>query len=87
MSQLMCEDDSLGDDAKTYFVVGKVIKFPNGTHKTPLPIIYANNGEKVNGQIEVDDAIGGIVRTRLIEIYGGKIGKEDKSNDLNPNTP
>lgn len=81
LAQLMCDDDSLGDNFRTYYVVGNKIKFPKGTHSTKLPIIYANNGERVDNNIEIDDAIGGIVRRMLIEIYGGKIGKEDTSNN------
>lgn len=80
-TKLLCDDDSMADDAKPFYPQGKKIKFPKGVHKTPLEIIYANQGEEIDGQIEVDDAIGGIVRTRLIEIYGGKIGEEDAKND------
>ena len=87
MTQLMCDDDSLGENVRTFFVMGKKVKFPSGTHKDKLTIIYANNGENVDGGIEVDDAIAGIVRTRLNDIYGGnKTGQEDKSNDNNSNT-
>lgn len=82
-SQLMADDDSLGDNARTYYVLGNKIKFPNGAHKKSLPIIYANMGENVDGRIEVDDAIGSLVRTKLIEIYGGKIAKEDKTENSN----
>lgn len=81
----LCDDDSLPDTAKTFYPLGKKIKFPRGTHKTPLKIVYANNGQEIDGMIEVDDAIGGIVRIRLIEIYGGKIGPEDPSNDSQSN--
>lgn len=82
VAQLMCDDDSLADDARTYIVVGNKIKFPLGVHKNPLPVIYANRGENL---IEIDDAIAGIVRVRLIEIYGNKTGKEDVTNDSNSN--
>lgn len=85
-SKMYCDDDSLSDDSKPYFPQGLKIKFPKGVHKSPLEITYANNGEEIDGRIEVDDAVGGIVRVRLIEIYGGKIGQEDKSNDSNSST-
>lgn len=85
MTQLMCDDDSLGDDVKTYYVMGRKIKFPQGTHKDKILITYANNGQNVDGGIEVDDAIGAVIRTRLIEIYTGKTGQEDKTNDNNSN--
>ncbi len=80
-TQLLKDDDSLPQDYKTYLIVGKKIKFPLGTHKTPISIIVANSGKEIDGEVEVDDAIGAIVRTRLIEIYGGKIGLQDKTNN------
>lgn len=83
--KLLCDDDSLPEDAKTFYPAGKKIKFPRGVHASPLKITYANNGEDIDDFIEVDDAIGGIVRTRLVEIYGGKVGAEDKKNDSNSN--
>lgn len=82
---LLCDDDSLDDAALTYYVVGNTISFPLGVHTTPLPIIYATSGEDINGNISIDDAIAGIIRTRLIEIYGGKIGQEDVTDNTNSN--
>lgn len=84
-TQLMCDDDSLGDNDRTYYVVGKKIVFPRGTHKSTIAIIYANSGEEIDGRIEVDDMIAGVVRRTLIEIFGGKIGVEDKVNESNSN--
>lgn len=84
-TQLLKEDDSLPDDYKTYLIVGKKIKFPLGTHKTPISIIVANSGKEVDDSIEVDDAIAGIIRRSLIEIYGGRVGVENKTNDTNGN--
>lgn len=84
MSQLLCDDDAAPDDTRTYIPIGKQLKFPQGTHTTPLTIIYANQGEGLDADtIEVDDAIGAIVRVRLIEIYAGKTGKEDTTNNSN----
>lgn len=83
LTQLLCDDDCLGDDVRTYYQVGQKLKFPQGTHKSPLTIIYANSGENIDGNIEVDEAIGAIVRTRLIEIYAGKTGAEDETNNQN----
>lgn len=85
LAQALCDDDSLPEGDKLYYLIGRQIHFPNGVHKTPLPIIYANNGELIDGRIEVDDAVAGVIRTRLIEIYGGKVGQEDKTNNSNPN--
>lgn len=84
-NKILCEDDSLPDDYRTYYPIGKKIKFPKGVHKTPLEIIYANNGQDVDENIEVDDAIGGVVRRSLIDIYAGKVGREDDQNDSNSN--
>lgn len=84
MSQLMCDDDSAGELTKTYLPLGNKIKFPKGAHKDKVTIIYANMGEKINRRIEVDDAIAKMVRDYLITIYGGKVGKEDVTNNSNP---
>jgi hypothetical protein len=84
MTQLMCGDDSLGE-ARRYIPVSKKILFPDGVHKSPLTIIYANMGETTDMSIEVDDALGAIVREKLVELYLGKIGQENKTNDTNPN--
>lgn len=80
---LLCDDDSLPDTARTYYVVGNKIKFPQGTHSNKLPIIYASSGEDIDDNISIDDAIAGIIRTRLIEIYAGKTGREDVTDNTN----
>ena len=81
LSQLLCDDDSLDDAAKTYYVLGKKIKFPKGTHSKNLVLTYANMGEKIGEKIEVDDAIAALIRTRLLEIYLGKIAPQDTTNN------
>lgn len=81
-SQIMCDtDNGLGDDVKTFLVVGKKILFPKGAHSDKLTIIYANNGIENDGLYEVDDVVGALIQQQLIQIYTGKIGKEDKNND------
>lgn len=85
LNQLLCGDDSLPDTDKTYYVVGKKIKFPNGTHKTPLQITFANMGESSPNTIEVDEAIGAMIRERLNNLYIGRIQLADVSNNNNPN--
>lgn len=84
-TKLLCDDDSLSDDAKTYYPQGKKIIFPNGVHETPLSILYATSGEDIDDNIEIDDAIAALVGERLIQIYGGKTGIADKQNDSNSN--
>ncbi len=84
LSQVLCDEDSLPDGDKTYYVVGKKIKFPKGVDQDKLPITYANSGENIDGYIEVEDSLGGIVRRTLVEIYGGKVGSDDDTNNSNP---
>lgn len=85
-TQLLCGDDSLPELSKTFYILGKKIRFPEGTHAKKLRIIYTNDGTDLNDDQEIDDAIGALVRVRLIEIYGGKVGKEDESNNSNSNS-
>lgn len=86
LSQILCDDDSLSDSYVPYYAVGKKIKFTKKVHKSPLKIIYANSGESIDGNIEVDDAVGGMVRRSLVELYGGRVGKEDKTNNTSSDT-
>lgn len=84
--RLLCDDNNLGSDTRRYVVIGNKIKFIDGAHKAKLPIVYANSGEDIEEEMPIDDAMGGMLRRGLIEIYGGGIGLEDKVNDSNPNT-
>lgn len=86
MAQLSCGDDSLPDEARTFLPLGQEIIFPQGVHENPITIVYTNMGENVDGDIEIDDAIAAIVRTRLNEIYLGKIPKEDVTNNSSSDT-
>lgn len=84
-TQLLKEDDSLPDDYKTYLILGSKLVFPKGTHSDKLTIIYANNGSMVDENIEVDDAIAGLVRDKLNDTYLGKVAPTDKTNNTNSN--
>lgn len=84
MAQVLCDDDSLAAGDRLYYPSGKKIKFPKGVHKTPLPIIYANSGENIDGNIEVEDSLASVVRRSLIDLYGGKVDKKDVTNNSNP---
>lgn len=86
LAQLMCDDDSLSDNDRPYILVGNKIKFPKGAHKSPLPIIFANTGENVPGNIEIDGALGSIIQDKLLVKYLGKIGVEDVTNNSNSNS-
>lgn len=85
LSALLCEDDSLDDAARTYYPLGKKIVFPKGAHTSPLKIIYANIGQNIDGKLEVDEAIGSLVRERLNTLYLGKLPQADITNQQNPN--
>lgn len=82
--QALCDDDSTCD-AKIFYPVGKKIKFPQGAGSDKVKVTYAGIGEKINGNLEIDSQIAGLIRVRLIELYGGKVGKSDVTNDGNPN--
>jgi len=81
--QILCDDDSIPDDARLYFIVGNRIYLPRGAHAKKLFITYANRGLQVDDRLEIDDAIGSVIRTRLLELYAGKVGKEDVTNNEN----
>lgn len=85
-TQLLCDDDSMPDIYKTYLIIGNKIKFPKGTHTTPLSIIYANSGKQIGEDIEVMPEIGALVRNKLVDMYAGRIGMADKTNNTNSNT-
>ena len=86
INKLLCDDDSMDDEAVMFYVLGKKIIFPKGVkNKSSLSLTYANKGEDVDGSIEVSDAIGAIVRERLIGLYVGKIAPNDETNNSNSN--
>lgn len=82
--KLLCDDDSRGHD-KAAIPLGTEILFPDGTFEkdNKVPIVYAST-QNVDGKIEVDDAIGGLIRRSLIDIYGKRF-PEDKSNNSSGN--
>lgn len=80
-TKLMCGDDSLDDDVKTYYVQGKEIIFPFGAHTDEVEVVYAGN--KVSEDVDVDEGLGAVVRERLLSIYAGKIGVNDETNNNN----
>jgi hypothetical protein len=82
--RLLCDDDSRNPEKKPAIVQGKSIFFPEGAHTAEVPIVYANTGSDLDDETEVDDAIGGVVRRALIDIYGKRM-PEDKTNNSNSN--
>jgi hypothetical protein len=85
-AQLMADDDSLGEDARTYYVIGNKIRFPKGAHSEEVPMIYANDGSDLDSdEVIVDDAVGALVSERLLLKYLGKITPSDTTNNSNGN--
>lgn len=82
-TQLFCGDDSLPDGSKTFYIVGKKIRFPQGTHAKKLSIIYAGDGSQLSDGQEIDESIGALVRAKLLESYGRVVVKEDVTNNSN----
>ncbi len=84
LTQLLCDDDSLGDE-KTFYLVGNKIRFPKGVLSDKVPIIYASSGVDIDGRIEIDDGMASLIRQRLLDIYLGKIAPQDSTNNSNSN--
>lgn len=83
-SKMLSDEDDWGNSLP-YIVIGMNIEFPIGARRLTIPIVYATNGEDLEDNIEVDDAIGGLIRNRLVEIYSAK-QPVDKTTNNNPNT-
>lgn len=83
--KLLCDDDSRGDN-KAAIPAGAEILFPDGTFEKDgkVEMLYANMGHTIDGQIEVEDAVGGLIRRSLIDIYSKRF-PEDKTNNSNSN--
>lgn len=79
----MLDEDYVGN-AKPYLIVGNTALFPMGVHSSKVPIIYASNGEDIPDEINVDDALAGIIRRSLMEIYQLKY-PVDVTNNNNSN--
>lgn len=85
-NKLLCDDDSMDEEAVSYYITGNKIIFPKGVKdKKSLPITYANKGEDVKGNIEVADSIAAMVREKLIGLYLGKVAQNDETNNQNSN--
>lgn len=84
-NKLMCDDDSMDDDVNTFYIVGDKIQFTKPLKVKEIDLTYANMGDDVNGDLEVDGAIAAIVRERLISLYAGKISPKDETNNNNAN--
>ena len=84
--KLLCDDDSRTDLDKIVIPLGKSLRFPDGTFEKDgkVQMIFANLGTSVDEELEIDDAIGAMVRRKLVEIYLKK-SMEDKTNNSNGN--
>lgn len=86
LAQILCDEDSLPDHEKTYYLIGNKIRFPKGTHADTLPLIYANDGSDLNSkEVMIDDAVGNLVRQALLASYLGKVIPADVTNNSSPN--
>lgn len=82
--KLLCDDDSRNDLEKIVVPLGKSLRFPNGTFEKDgkVQMIFANLGTEVDEVLEIDDALGSLVRRKLVDIYSKK-APEDKTNNSN----
>ncbi len=83
LSMILCDDEYIGN-SRTYVVVGKKIKFPKGTHAKSIPIIYASNGDDVDGDIDIDDSLAGLVSDYLWKRFTNRL-PEDRTVNSNGN--
>lgn len=69
--KLLCDDDSINEFQKIVIPVGKTLRFPNGTFEQDgkVQMIFANLGTDLDEELEIDDAIGSMVRRKLVDIY------------------
>lgn len=81
LAQILCDDDSLGGGKRRFYIVGKKIKFPDGVHDKNITITYANNGNSVNDDVEVNEYVGAKVRDKLLQIYTNKIPADETNNN------
>lgn len=84
--KLLCDDDSRTPFEKIVVVLGKTLRFPNGTFEEDgkVPMIFANLGTELDEELEIDDAIGAMIRRKLVDMYSKKAA-EDKTNNTNGN--
>lgn len=83
LNQILTDDDYDGND-KPYFEISDKLVFPKGAHGKTVQIIYASNGEDLDENIRVDDAIGGLLLNSLVQFYGQPVPikkTEDIQND------
>jgi hypothetical protein len=83
-AKLLCNGEYDGK-MKPYIPFSNYIKFPKGIHgnKKEIEIIYASDGTDLENGVEINEVIGNFVRVRLLDIYLGKTGKQDKTNNNN----
>ncbi len=84
LAQILCDDDSADSGTHYYYIIGKKIKFIKKPHANKLPLTYANNGDGVSDDVEVNEYVGVKVKDKLIAIYGRKL-PVDITQDQNPN--
>ena len=84
-SKILCDDDSIGENTKTVYALGKKLYFPRGAHASELEIVYASKGDEIDDHLEIDDMIAGVINRTLYELYSNP-RPSDKTNNSNPNS-
>jgi len=65
---------------KFVYAVGERLIFPDGTQDKNATLVYADAGTDFN-DIPIPENLGMLVRQRLEQIYLGKVGREDLTNN------
>lgn len=83
---LLCNDPSRNENDKAVVPIGNKLIFKDGLHRKDetVNIIYAGNGSNFEDDLEIQEAVGGMLLEELLKFYGQK-APEDKSNNSNPN--
>lgn len=79
----LCDDDSIGSKRRVY-PLGKKLMFPDGAHQKKLTLVYVSGGENIDGLIEIDEKMAGVIRRSLNDLYGKNVGIVDETNNSNP---
>lgn len=80
LSQILCDDEYDGN-GKPFVVIGDKINFPQGVHKSKLPIIYASSGDDLNEEIPIDDTTAELVSIYLDQRFSNKMPTDETVND------
>lgn len=77
-------NDSLPDNEIVYVIIGNEIRFDREIKQKTLSLTYANEGDDINADVQIDGVLGAIVMRSLLDIYQKK-NPTDTTNNSNPN--